>query len=433
MRRHPRTQAPRIIRAVAGVVATVALAAGACIDPPAGAGPESSTRIIAVDLPFEGGAADVSEDTFQALQLYLKQVNFAAGPYRIELVRRDNSTPPKGVWSETSCRANAEEHVRTAGQVAVIGTYNSGCTKAELPVLNQAEDGPMLIVSHANTSLGLTGPGEEGEPDRYYPTGLRSFARVIATEAGQGTAAASFAADELEAERCLVLNDGDRYGMTVAAAFAAEARRLGIEVLEETWQRADLNYVGLFSRARVADPDCVFLGGAFDSNGARLVQDKVAILGDNEDVALIAPDGFVGYPDFTALPEADGAYLTFPGLTTETLTVPGSAAERFVAAFAAEYGYEPRGGYASYPLYAVQALQVVLAAIAQSDGTRRGVRDAVFAGAGITIPADEAILGEEVTIDPATGDVVAPGVSILRVQDMQGHLVNAVRGKGAPS
>src|SRR5690606_31011292 len=172
---------------------------------------------------------------------------------------------------------------------------------------------------------GLTGAGGPGEPDRYYPSGQRNFARVIATEATQGSAAARFAAEELGVQRCLVLSDGEPYGVTVAGAFAAQADALGVQVIQETWQHADLNYVGLFSRARVEGPDCVFLGGSFDSNGARLVQDKVAILGGNEDVVLIAPDGFVGYPDFTALPEADGAYLTFPGLTTEAIAAAATA------------------------------------------------------------------------------------------------------------
>ena len=49
-------------------------------------------------------------------------------------------------------------------------------------------------------------------------------------------------------------------------------------------------------------------------------------------------------------------------------------------------------------------MQVILAAIEKSDGTRKGVSDAVFAGEGITIPADQSILGKEVRIDPATGD-----------------------------
>ncbi len=59
-----------------------------------------------------------------------------------------------------------------------MGTYNSGCAKLEVPVLNQDPNGPMLMVSHANTNPGLTKTWDPGEPDKYYPTGKRNYARV---------------------------------------------------------------------------------------------------------------------------------------------------------------------------------------------------------------------------------------------------------------
>ena len=407
----------------AALAALAALAAAGCTDDTGGGGgtqaPDGALT-IAVDLPFQGGARDVSDDTWDALNLYLEQLGGTVGGRTVVLTKRDNSTSAKGTWNETSCAENARAHLDTAGQVAVIGTYNSGCTKVEVPLLNRADGGPMLMVSHANSSAGLTGPGAEGEPDRYFPTGQRSFARVIATEVVQGTAAAQFADDNLTVGRCLVLNDGEPYGIAVAAAFAGEARRRGIEVVGEVeWSRADENYVALFGRTTAARPDCVYLGGQFDSNGARLIVDKVAVLGDNAKVKLLAPDGFVGYPDLTALPQAAGAYLTFPGLPTAAVTAQSPTAARFVADFAAKYGHEPRGDYAAYALYAVQALQVVLAAIERSDGTRQGVRDAVFAGPAIVVPGATAILGRDVSIDPATGDVSGRDVSIQLVQDNQ--------------
>ena len=65
--------------------------------------------------------------------------------------------------------------------------------------------------------------------------------------------------------------------------------------------------------------------------------------------------------------------------------------------FNKKYGSDPRTPYA---LYGVQALQVILAAIEKSDGTRKGVRDQVFEGSGISIAADKAIIGKAIQIDP---------------------------------
>ncbi len=46
----------------------------------------------------------------------------------------------------------------------------------------------MLMVSHANTNPGLTKAWDPGEPDKYYPTGVRNYGRVIATDDFQGEA-----------------------------------------------------------------------------------------------------------------------------------------------------------------------------------------------------------------------------------------------------
>ena len=160
----------------------------------------------------------------------------------------------------------------------------------------------------------------------------------------------------------------------------------------------------------------VYFAGIYDNNGGALTKDKVKILGDNTKVKLMGPDGFTGYPEFNELPQAQGAYLTFAGLSTDLLIAnnPNGAGAKFVADYKAKYGKDPVG---SYPLYGVAAVQVILKAIAASDGTRKGVRDAVFTGSGITISADESVLGKDLAIDPASGDTSAIDITIEIVKD----------------
>ena len=94
----------------------------------------------------------------------------------------------------------------------------------------------MLMVSHANTNPGLTKAWDPGEPDKYYPTGTRNYARVITTDDFQGTAAAQFAAKDLKVKKCYVLNDTQTYGQGVAKAFADEATKQGINVVgNDAW------------------------------------------------------------------------------------------------------------------------------------------------------------------------------------------------------
>jgi branched-chain amino acid transport system substrate-binding protein len=397
------------------VLAVAAVAAAGCGGGGTTGGGATKTLVVGVDLPFQGSAKDASDDTWNAMQLYMEQIGGKVGNYKVELKKYDDSTAAKGAWDDATCSKNANDHVANANEVAVMGTYNSGCAKLEAPVLNQAPDGPLLMVSHANTNPGLTKTWDAGEPAKYAPSGKRSYARVVTTDDIQGPAAAQFAAKDLKVTKCFVLNDTETYGKGVAKTFAEEAKKQGVAVVGDTsWNKGDANYTALFGQAKAAGADCVFFGGIYDNNGGQLTKDKVAVLGDNEKVKLIGPDGFTGYPDFLALSQSAGAYLTFAGLSTDPLKAAGGAPAKFINDYKAKYGQDPR---TSYALYGVQALQVILAAIEKSDGTRKGVRDQVFEGSGISIAADKAIIGKAVIIDPASGDVSAKDISVEQVKD----------------
>src|SRR5438093_243064 len=123
----------------------------------------------------------------------------------------------------------------TAGFIAVvgvIGTFNSGCAEIIIPVLNRAPDGPVGMVSPANTYVGLThsGPGTaSGEPDKYYPTGKRNYIRIVAADDFQGAADAQLA-QQLGLKKVYVLNDKEAYGLGVATDFRNSATKVGIKV-----------------------------------------------------------------------------------------------------------------------------------------------------------------------------------------------------------
>jgi len=382
-----------------------------------GGGGGSKDLIISTDLPLQGTQASTSDSTNKLIQLYLDQVGGKAGDYNIKLKTYDDSTAAKGAWDDAACAKNATDHVATENEVAVMGTFNSGCAKIEVPTLNQDSTGPMLMVSHANTNPGLTKKWDIGEPEKYYPTGTRNYARVITTDDYQGAGAALFAANDLKVKKVFVLNDNQTYGLGVAKAFAESAKKDGIEVVgEQSWDAKAPNYTALYQSVKASGADMVYLGGIVDNNGGQLVKDKVAVLGDNDKVKLFAPDGFEGNADLLKLPQSDGMYITFAGLGYDELVKQGGAGVKLLDAYKAKYGKNPDG---SYPLYGVAATQVILAAITKSDGTRKGVAAAVVgdtAGAGITIPADQSVLGKEIKIDPATGDTSARDLTIFAVK-----------------
>ena len=389
----------------------------------------TKTLVIASDLPLDPSDLDSSNSTNNAIALYLKQINYTAGKFKVALKLYNNATDTSSGWDPVQCALNAQSHVANKSEVAVMGPFNSGCAKLEVPILNQAPKGATLIVSNANTSPGLTKPSHEGEPDIYYPTGVRNYARVSTTDDQQGAADAEFLKSK-GVKSVYVLNDGQTYGQGVAQSFTAKAKAIGLKVLStgsvgESWDPNQADYTDIFKKIAPLAPEAIFAAGSYINNGATLIKNKVAILGDNTKVKFMAPDSFTGYSAFVNSPDAQGAYLSIAGISNNLLTKnqPNGVASKFLASYVKAYGNPPVGAYS---LYGVAAVQVILAAIAKSDGTRASITKAVFTGVGITIPASQSILGKAIHISTgqapggvAAGDSTAIDITIEQVINSQ--------------
>jgi branched-chain amino acid transport system substrate-binding protein len=394
-------------------VALVALATAALSLGLVSSAQPARTLWISSDLPKQGGSADQSASTNKAIKLLLKQMGNKAGQFTIKFREYDNSTAAKGSWDDAQCAKNAQAHVASRDEVAVMGTYNSGCAKIIVPILNQDPKGPMVMVSNANTNPGLTKSWGPGEPSKYYPTGFRNYWRVVTTDDNQGNAAAQFA-QSIGIKSVYVLNDRQTYGQGVAQAFTSAAKKLGLNVLSagdagEGWDDKAANYETLFTKIKALNPDMVYVGGIFDLNGGQLVKDKVKILGDNTKVKFMMPDGFTGYPDFLALPEAAGAYLSFTGLDISQFP-KGGAAENFQKAYLKEYKEAPTS---SFSVYGAAAAQVILDAIKRSNGTRKDVWQKMKT---VDIPAKASVVGTRLKFDD-NGDILSKDITILIVKD----------------
>jgi branched-chain amino acid transport system substrate-binding protein len=153
----------------------------------------------------------------------------------------------------------------------------------------------------------------------------------------------------------------------------------------------------------------LYIGGIFDLNGGQLVKDKVKYLGSNTAVKMMMPDGFTGYPDFLALPEAAGAYLSFTGLSIDQFP-KGGAAEQFQDEYLLTYGEAPTS---SFSVYGAAAAQVILDAISRSNGTRKDVYQKMKT---VNIPANKSVVGTALKFDK-NGDILAKDITILTVKD----------------
>jgi branched-chain amino acid transport system substrate-binding protein len=329
------------------------------------------------------------------------------GSRRVNAVRADSEEP---ALSRARCAANARSYAANPSLLGVIDAFSSACTQAELPIVNRAPKTPLAMISFSNTYTGLThsGPGSgPGEPARYYPTGKRDYVRIIAADDIQGAANAMLAR-QLGAKRVYVLNDDPRvdpdpYGPGIATAFASAAGKLGLKVVGSgVWDESSARgYKRLAERVSRTHPDAVFLGGSLTIGS--LITSLRAALGP--DVSLLAPDGFAGY-GFPYIVQvagaaAEGLTVSMPGLPFERLPEAG---RDFVRAFSNAVGEEP----ILYSTYAAQAAEVLLDAIAASDGTRASVTSNLF-----RTKVSNGILGS-FSIDP-NGDTTAGAVTIYRI------------------
>jgi branched-chain amino acid transport system substrate-binding protein len=191
----------------------------------------------------------------------------------------------------------------------------------------------------------------------------------------QGRAAAQWAQAQ-GGKSVYILDDRSLYGKGVADVFEASAREIGLEVAgHEGWDKDAPNYTALMTKIKATGADAVYIGGVSPNNGGQLVKDKVAVLGDNEQVKLLVTDGFVLDSLFDdAGPEnVQGAYGTAPTLPASQIA--GAGAE-FVDGFQEKIGAD--ANIQVYTLYAATAAQVMLDAISRSDGSRSDVLAKMF-------------------------------------------------------
>jgi branched-chain amino acid transport system substrate-binding protein len=331
--------------------------------------------LIASDLPLQGANRSLTTEMADAIEFVLKRQNWKAGDHTIGYQSCDDSTAQAGSWDSAKCSANGRAYANNEDVIGIVGTFNSGCAKLVIPIANRAPDGPLAMVSPANTNPGLTkaGPGADpGAPDIYYPTGTRNYARVVWNDQHQGAANALYT-KELGLKNVFVVNDKQTYGLGIANLYRDYAGKLGIKIAGfQAWDENASSYESLASRIKASGADGVFLGGIVCLNGGKLIKDLRATLGP--DVQILAPDGFtpISATIDGAGAAADGMYISQPGVPEDQLTGEG---KKFVADFKAETGKSAVDPYTSY---AAQAAQVLLDAIERSDGTRASVAEELF-------------------------------------------------------
>ena len=368
-------------------------------------------KLLASDLPLQGAGRTQTIEMTKAIAFILAGAGWKAGNTTLAYQSCDDSTAQAGKWDSGKCSTNANAYAQNSSVIGVIGTFNSGCAEIEIPINNRAPNGPLAQISPANTYVGLThgGPGTAaGEPNKYYPTGKRNYARVVAADDFQGAADATLA-KQLGIKKLFILNDKEAYGLGVATNTKNAAKKLGISIVGFTaWDGKASSYEATALKIKKSGAQGVFLGGLICENGGKLIKDLRA---GAPNVKILAPDGFtpISADVQQSSGKAEGMTVSVAGLPNDKLPPAGQA---FVSAFAkANGGKQPD----PYSVYAAAATQVFLEAIGKSDGSRASVTDEMFKVKTSTVLGNIAFNANgDVTSNPVTIYLIKGGKSTTR-------------------
>ncbi len=314
---------------------------------------DKGTIEIWSSLPRQGSSKAQTDTIVNAINMALEEAGNKAGGYTIVYKDVDDSTAAAGKWDEATEIKNANDAVANDKLVAYIGTFNSGAAKLSIPILCAKG---IVMISPANTNVGLTKPFGPGEPDVYYPNGCKkNYTRVVPADDLQGAAGALWAS-QLGAKNVYVIDDTEVYGKGVADVFAQRAPDNGLTILgRDGIDGKASDYKALAEKIKATNPDLVYYGGITQNNAGQLWRDLKDAM---PDVMLMGPDGIAEGEFIEAAGEAaEGSYVTSGAVSPDQLIGAGKA---FIDKYNAKYPDAPPEVYTAY---GYEAAKVVIAAI----------------------------------------------------------------------
>jgi branched-chain amino acid transport system substrate-binding protein len=343
--------------------------------------------ILATDFPVSGGDATATLPAEYAVNLAVSQANLGGG-YTLTVKNMDDegqsgADPTKG-------QNNIQQLADNKQVMAIVGPFNSGVAKAEIPVVNAA-GGPVLI-SPTNTNPGLTlsqyATANGIDFTKLHPTGKPNYYfRIPGNDVAQGKADAEVAlSPTLPGGACtkaFVVDDNTTYGKGLGDFFtAAFTAGGGTTVGTRSSITADqiATLPQLATAIKASGATCTFYGGVTSQGGPVLKKDLAAIGGP---AIMIGGDGIAADPGFITTAGAAAAAGTVGTVAApDTSTLTSGAATTFKSAYTTFTASLPNNALLPYSAQAYDAAQIEITAIknvitAGKTVTRLAVRDQV--------------------------------------------------------
>ena len=305
-------------------------------------------------LPLEGPSAEIGHQIEGGEKLALAQAGGRVGPFRVSYASLDDVNPVSGANSPGETAAAAKQAAQDTSTIAYIGDYSSEATAVSLPLMNEAG---ILQVSPASPYAGLTSSHDAGqdEPERFYPSGKRTFVRLAPGDTVQAAAQARLMR-ALGVHSVYVLDDQNPFQLPLAALVGEQATALGVALAghDSIGITPGSNFSGEASKIVASHAQAVFVAAG---SGPGTVALWKRLHRADPQLLLLGPSALAN-DEFTSAigPAAEITYLTTPLLAP---SVYPPAAQRVLAAYRRQFHTEAGPAV----LYGYEAMSAILAAI----------------------------------------------------------------------
>src|SRR5580692_10658411 len=337
-----------------------------------------NTVDIYSSLPMQGASSAQTIPLVNGIKLALAQAGNKAGQFTVNYQVLDDSTAAAGKWDPGQTEANARKVASDPKAVFYIGEFNSGASEVSIPILNEAG---IPQVSPANTYVGLTTnlPGSApGEPQKYYPTGKRTYLRIVPIDSIQG-AADLLAMKQAGCAKVAVANDKEAYGAGLAQLIELEKAEYGVNVVSNTGiDPTASNFRTYAQTIKSEGADCFFFSGIVSNGGVQIVKDVNAAL---PTAKIFGPDGVCTTAWTQAsqggVPASIDPLVECTVATQDLAAYPGGKA--FLSAYKAKYGAAEPDPYAIYGYEVMKLGLDTIASLGANGDNKADVLKALFA------------------------------------------------------
>jgi branched-chain amino acid transport system substrate-binding protein len=327
---------------------------------------------IGITLPFTGADAEDATLIKNGAMIAFDEANAQGGVagYKIVPVIYDDGTATAGQYDPAQSATNTKKLISDPLVVANVGPEMSGSGKAMSPILSEAE---MATITPSSTNPDITDPKMAAQ---FRPKGKAVYFRTVTTDAYQGPNMANYYKAKLNVKKVYILDDSGAYGVGLANAFEAQAKKIGIEVLgHDQLDPKEADYTTALTKIKALNPDALYYGGVAQA-GVKLAKQAADII---PKMIKGGGDGVAGgsFLKGGGFPAVEGWYGTNAG---PHLTESPVAAN-FVKTFQEKYHSTP----SDYSITSYDAAKVILAAVADvaksgKEMNRANVREAIQNG-----------------------------------------------------